>query len=108
VFGLLIVWNLLASASPPDLRHPQPTLKPTPTDNRQPQELDAALSKAGLAAPGAYGGAAGAKALAAVWAAICGVWASKWGDRAWLSRKARGVPESDLVMSVLIQQVGRL
>ncbi len=33
------------------------------------------------------------------------VWASKWTDRAWLSRRACGVPEGDLFMSVLLQQV---
>jgi len=34
------------------------------------------------------------------------VWASKWTDRAWLSRRALGVPDSELYMSVLLQQVG--
>lgn len=33
------------------------------------------------------------------------VWASKWNDRAWLSRRARGVAEGDLFMSCLLQQV---
>ena len=33
------------------------------------------------------------------------VWASKWGDRAWLSRKARSVADSDLYMACLLQQV---
>lgn len=33
------------------------------------------------------------------------VWASKWNDRAWLSRKARGVADSDLFMACLLQQV---
>lgn len=33
------------------------------------------------------------------------VWASKWNDRAWLSRRARGVPDSALFMAALIQQV---
>ncbi|GAB4821271.1 hypothetical protein N2152v2_008317 [Parachlorella kessleri] len=40
-----------------------------------------------------------------LWAAICRVWASKWNDRAWLSRRAQGVPEGDLFMAVLLQQV---
>ena len=70
------------------------------------QELDAALAAAGLAAPGAR--APGARALAPLWRAVCAVWASKWGDRAWLSRRARGVPEGDLAMSVLLQQVRAL
>ena len=33
------------------------------------------------------------------------VWASKWSERAWLSRRARGVKEADLYMAVLLQQV---
>lgn len=40
-----------------------------------------------------------------LWPAICGVWASKWGDRAWLSRRARGVPDDQLFMACLLQQV---
>ena len=33
------------------------------------------------------------------------VWASKWTERAWLSRRARGIPDDDLFMAVLLQQV---
>ena len=40
-----------------------------------------------------------------MWHAICRVWASKWNDRAYLSRRARGVPHDSLQMAVLIQQV---
>lgn len=39
------------------------------------------------------------------WSAICKVWASKWTERAWLSRKARGVKDDELYMAVLLQQV---
>jgi alpha-glucan,water dikinase len=39
------------------------------------------------------------------WAAIRRVWASKWNDRAYLSRRARGVRHDSLRMAVLIQQV---
>jgi alpha-glucan,water dikinase len=39
------------------------------------------------------------------WRGICRVWASKWNDRAYLSRRARGVAHEDLLMAVLIQQV---
>lgn len=42
---------------------------------------------------------------AETWAAVCKVWASKWNDRAWLSRQSQGVKESDLFMSVLVQEV---
>jgi alpha-glucan,water dikinase len=39
------------------------------------------------------------------WAAVRRVWASQWNDRAYLSRRARGVPHDGLLMAVLIQQV---
>ncbi|MEJ2192942.1 MAG: PEP/pyruvate-binding domain-containing protein [Nitrospirota bacterium] len=39
------------------------------------------------------------------WTCIKRVWASKWNDRAYWSRKAWGIPHEDLVMSVLIQKV---
>ena len=38
------------------------------------------------------------------WTSIKRVWASKWNERACLSRKANGMPHSDLFMSVLIQE----
>jgi alpha-glucan,water dikinase len=55
-------------------------------------------------------GAAGRVGLPAVpweqaWSAVRRVWASKWNDRAYLSRRARGVPHDGLRMAVLIQQV---
>jgi alpha-glucan,water dikinase len=40
-----------------------------------------------------------------VWPAVRRVWASKWNERAYYSRTARGVPHEDLVLAVLIQQV---
>ncbi len=39
------------------------------------------------------------------WNAIRRVWASKWNDRAYLSRRARGIPHDSLQMAVLIQEV---
>jgi alpha-glucan,water dikinase len=39
------------------------------------------------------------------WNRIKQVWASKWNDRAFLSRKRMGVPHESLFMAVLIQQV---
>eukprot|EP00878_Enallax_costatus_P012225 GHUV01012768.1.p1 GENE.GHUV01012768.1~~GHUV01012768.1.p1 ORF type:complete len:407 (+),score=64.26 GHUV01012768.1:489-1709(+) len=44
-------------------------------------------------------------AWTACWSAICGVWASKWNHRAWLSRRSAGLPEDQLAVSVLLQQV---
>jgi alpha-glucan, water dikinase len=40
-----------------------------------------------------------------VWTCIKKVWASKWNDRAYLSREANGIPHNTLLMSVLIQKV---
>jgi alpha-glucan,water dikinase len=39
------------------------------------------------------------------WDCIKAVWASKWNDRAYVSRRTRGIPHEDLFMAVLIQQV---
>jgi alpha-glucan,water dikinase len=39
------------------------------------------------------------------WHAIRRVWASKWNERAYLSRRARGIPHESLQMAVLIQEV---
>jgi alpha-glucan,water dikinase len=39
------------------------------------------------------------------WRGICRVWASKWNERAYLSRRARGTPHDSLQMAVLIQEV---
>jgi alpha-glucan,water dikinase len=39
------------------------------------------------------------------WHTTLRVWASKWNERAYLSRRARGVPHDRLRMAVLIQQV---
>lgn len=39
------------------------------------------------------------------WRGITRVWASKWNERAYLSRRARSIPHDHLQMAVLIQQV---
>jgi alpha-glucan,water dikinase len=39
------------------------------------------------------------------WKGMVRVWASKWNERAYLSRRARGIPHDSLFMAVLIQQV---
>jgi alpha-glucan,water dikinase len=41
----------------------------------------------------------------AAWTSIKRVWGSKWNERAFLSRRANGIPHGDLDMSVLIQRV---
>ena len=43
--------------------------------------------------------------LEQTWRAVCRVWASKWNDRAYLSRRARGIAHDSLQMAVLIQEV---
>ena len=40
-----------------------------------------------------------------LWDAVCGVWASKWTERAWLSRKACGIPDEDLNVAVLLMEL---
>lgn len=40
-----------------------------------------------------------------VWQAATRVWASKWNDRAYHSRLARGMPHADLMIAVLIQKL---
>ena len=69
------------------------------------QELSGVAAAAGI--PGAGSWQPGSSEWIGVWRAICSVWSSKWNDRAWLSRKATGVEENELYMSVLLQQVGR-
>jgi alpha-glucan,water dikinase len=39
------------------------------------------------------------------WMCIKRVWASKWNERAYVSRRSRGIPHEGLFMAVLIQQV---
>ncbi|MBN2710990.1 MAG: hypothetical protein JXR97_00950, partial [Planctomycetes bacterium] len=39
------------------------------------------------------------------WSRIQEVWASKWSDRAFYSRRALGIPHDDLMMAVLVQEV---
>ncbi|MCP4716134.1 MAG: hypothetical protein GY868_13540, partial [Deltaproteobacteria bacterium] len=41
----------------------------------------------------------------AIWQSIKLVWASKWNERAFISRRSRGIPHELLHIAVLIQQV---
>jgi alpha-glucan,water dikinase len=59
-------------------------------------ELRGALARSGLPAPEPWPRA---------WRCILQVWASKWNDRAFLSRRARGIPHQEVAMAVLVQQV---
>ena len=58
--------------------------------------LGEAMARAGLAWPADWERA---------WRCIRCVWASKWTDRAFLSRRRLGIPHDDLRMAVLIQEV---
>jgi len=49
--------------------------------------------------------AADAVAWEETWEAIRLVWASQWGERAWLARRTCGVPEGQLRMACLLQPV---
>jgi alpha-glucan, water dikinase len=40
-----------------------------------------------------------------IWQAVRRVWASQWNERAYLSRRARGISHASLRMAVLIQQL---
>jgi alpha-glucan, water dikinase len=75
-------------------------LKTTILDLKAPPELTSSLhsvmQQAGLSWPGKWDEA---------WSCIKRVWASKWNERAYLSRKARGIPHDHLLMAVLIQEV---
>ena len=58
--------------------------------------LQGVMEEAGLAKPENWDDA---------WTCIKRVWGSKWNKRAYLSRRARGIPHEDLFMAVLIQEV---
>jgi alpha-glucan,water dikinase len=58
-------------------------------------ELEGALGAAGLAMPPRQ----------EAWRCIKAVWASKWNERAYLSRVTWGIPHEDLLMAVLVQEV---
>ncbi|OAE19119.1 hypothetical protein AXG93_2062s1300 [Marchantia polymorpha subsp. ruderalis] len=64
--------------------------------------LCAAAEASGLIGPGAW---KNQLVWENNWRAICQVWASKWTDRAWLSRKATGLSEEALLMGCLLQKV---
>jgi alpha-glucan,water dikinase len=75
-------------------------LRKTILDLKAPQSLVASLHKvvnaAGLPWPTDWEEA---------WSCIKRVWSSTWNDRAYLSRKARSLPDKALFMAVLIQEV---
>ncbi len=58
--------------------------------------LREAMGRAGLTCPGDWDKA---------WSRIKQVWASKWNERAFLSRRRMGIAHADLYMAVLIQEV---
>ena len=66
-------------------------------------QLVTACLASGVAVDQAPTWATSEAAFEPVWAAICGVWASKWADRAWLSRRTAGIADDSLKMSVLLQ-----
>ncbi|KAK9807043.1 hypothetical protein WJX72_011773 [[Myrmecia] bisecta] len=66
-------------------------------------EVAGAAGSAGIAAAGSW--KEGTAEWKRAWGAICQVWASKWNDRAWLSRAANGVADDDLYMACLLQEV---
>jgi len=75
-------------------------IRQTILDIKAPQELVTSLysvmEASGMARPSNWEDA---------WTCIKSVWASKWNERAYLSRKANSTPHDDLFMAVLIQKV---
>jgi alpha-glucan, water dikinase len=75
-------------------------LRKTVMDLAEPNELDRALRKAMEKT-----GLSPAKNNERAWDCIKSVWASKWNERAYWNRKARGIPHESLLMAVLVQEV---
>jgi alpha-glucan,water dikinase len=75
-------------------------LRKTVMELVEPDELDVALTevmgKAGLHRP---------ENPERAWECIKSVWASKWNDRAYWNRKARGIPHENILMAVLVQEL---
>jgi alpha-glucan,water dikinase len=59
-------------------------------------ELRRVMSAAGVPWSGSFSDA---------WMCIKRVWASKWNDRAHLSRRSMGIPDESVMMAVLVQEV---
>jgi alpha-glucan, water dikinase len=74
----------------------QTTIMDLKTPLELPASLQVVMEQSGLSWPEKWDDA---------WTCIKRVWASKWNDRAYLSRKAMGIPHQDLFMAVLIQEV---
>jgi len=62
--------------------------------------LCAVMENSGIGRPGDWPGK-----WENAWTCIKSVWGSKWNERAYLSRKANGIPHDYLIMAVLIQRV---
>jgi alpha-glucan,water dikinase len=77
-----------------------PALRQTVMELSSPEELKGALRQAMAAA-----GLAWPEDWAPSWSRIKQVWASKWNERAFLSRQRVGLAHDALQMSVLVQEV---
>jgi alpha-glucan, water dikinase len=75
-------------------------LRQTVGSLKAPEELKTALREAMAAS-----GLAWSEDWETAWSRIKQVWASKWNERAFLSRRRVGLPDESLFMSVLIQEV---
>ena len=84
------------SGPPKILSQLRQTLQQLTAPSELPATLRQAMQSARLPAPEPWDDA---------WQCIKRVWASKWNERAWLSRQAHGIRHDDLFMAVLIQQV---
>ena len=77
-----------------------PALRQTVLDLAAPPELAPALRQAMTAAALAW-----PSDWEKAWHCLKQVWASKWNDRAFLSRKKMGIPHEQLCLAVLLQEV---
>jgi len=87
-------------ANPSELPQHLAELRATINALVEPEELRSSLlglmAQQGIPAPGPWED---------LWIGIKQVWASKWNERAFLSRRANGIPHDELTMAVLIQTV---
>jgi alpha-glucan,water dikinase len=82
-------------AVPSLLAHMRDTIARLQSPSDLEQALRTAMGAAGLPV---------AEPWSEAWGCVTRVWASKWNERAYWSRRSKGIPDDGLVMAVLIQE----
>jgi alpha-glucan,water dikinase len=77
------------------LAHMRDTIARLQSPSDLEQALRTAMGAAGLPV---------AEPWSEAWGCVTRVWASKWNERAYWSRRSKGIPDDGLVMAVLIQE----